>query len=193
MRISIGILSLVAAAMIVSACGTSREPSIAPLSRSKLNEVRAVFNADLSVPRVIVFFSSGCAACDTGSRALQTTLETVDGPLTVIGVWEPIFEADPAPTPKLFGNLHDRRVHQVWDPDHLMSAEMRASEVAHPGSPAQAGTRTGSADTGIMYDTVAIFRPGSRWEATLPAPDYLDVGLAAILPEVRDRIRSMQR
>ena len=39
-----------------------------------------------------------------------------------------------------------------------------------------------------MYDTVAIFPAGSRWEKTLPAPEYLEVGLEAILPKVRDRL-----
>lgn len=178
-------------ALLVGAC--AREPRTpAPLSRDKLTDVRAAFNAGAAGPRVVVFFSSGCAACDTGSRALQKILETIDGPLTIIGVWEPIFETDPAPTSRLFRNIHDARVHQLWDPDHIMSDEMRASEVAHPGSPPQARTRTNNVDTGIMYDTVALYRPGARWEATLPAADYLEVGLQAILPQVRDQIIAMQ-
>lgn len=189
MRRAIGLLAL--ATLVVACDGAPKTP--APLSRNKLSDLRAAFNADTSGPRVIVFFSSGCAACDTGSRALQKTLETIDGPLTVIGVWEPIAETDPAPTAKLFGNIKDARVHQVWDPDHIMSDEMRASELAHPGSPPQARTRTDSLDSGIMYDTVAIYGRRARWEATLPSPDYLDVGLEAILPDVRDRIIAMQR
>jgi hypothetical protein len=193
MRISIGILSLVVVAILVSACDRNPKAPLSALSRNKLSDLRAAFNADTAGPRVVVFFSSGCAACDTGSRALQNTLETLNGPLTVIGVWEPIFETDPAPTQKLFGNIKDARVHQVWDPDHIMSDEMRASELAHPGSLPQARTRTNSVDTGGMYDTVAIFRPGARWEVTLPSPDYLEVGLEAILPQVRDRIIAMQQ
>lgn len=188
----IGLVAVALIAILASAC--NREPNTpAPLSRDKVTDLRAAFNAGAAGPRVVVFFSSGCAACDTGSRALQKTLETIDGPVTIIGVWEPIFETDPAPTPKLFGNIKDARVHQVWDPDHIMSDEMRASEVAHPGSPPQARTRTNNVDTGIMYDTVAIYRPGTRWETTLPAPDYLEVGLEAILPQIRDQIAAMQR
>lgn len=158
------------------------------LSRDKLGDVKTAFNADVAGPRVIVFFSSGCAACDTGSAALQKTLTTLEGPVTLLAVWEPIVATDPAPTTKLLGNITDRRVRQLWDPDHIMSDEMRASELAHPGSAPQARTRTNSVDSGIMYDTVAIFPAGARWEATLPAPEYLEVGLEAILPKVHDHL-----
>ena len=191
MRIGIGFVACVLVTVLASAC--RRDPKVPDaLSRDTVTELRKAFNEGADGPRVIVFFSSGCAACDTGSRALQKTLETIEGRVTIVGVWEPIFEADPAPTPNLFGNIKDVRVRQVWDPDHIMSDAMRASEVAHPGSPSQARTRTNNADAGIMYDTVAIFRPGARWEATLPAPDYVEVGLESILPQVREQIIAMQ-
>ena len=170
---------------------TKAETSIVSLSRDKLDDVKATFNAGASGPRVVVFFSSGCAACDTGSAALQKMLATLGGPVTLLAVWEPIFDKDPAPTRKLLDNITDRRVHQLWDPSHVMSDEMRASEVAHPGSLPQARTRTNSVDSGIMYDTVAIFPAGSRWEATLPGPGYLDVGLEAILPQVREHLAKL--
>jgi hypothetical protein len=193
MRHLVASSGLLVLAILAAACNHGSASRARALSRDGLADVRAAFNADTSVPRVIVFFSSACSACDTGSQALEKALETIAGPLTVIAVWEPIFDTDPAPTPKLLGNLTDRRVHQVWDPDHIMSDEMRASEFAHPGSPPQARTRTGSANSGIMYDTVAIYGPGARWESTLPAPDYLEVGLEAELPAVRERIIAMAR
>ena len=179
-------------ALSLAGCANHKpDAAIAALSRAKLDEAKAAFNAGAAGPRVIVFFSSGCAACDTGSAALQKMLSTLDGPVTLLAVWEPIFDADPAPTPKLFGNITDRRVLQLWDPDHIISDEMRASELAHPGSPPQARTRTSSVDSGIMYDTVAIFPAGARWDATLPAPGYLEVGLEAILLQVHERLASM--
>jgi len=177
--------------LALAACGSP--PSVTPLTGDGLASVRASFNATPAGPRAIVFFSSGCAACDTGSRALAEALATIRGPLTLFAVWEPISDDDPPPTTHLLGNLAaDARVHQLWDPAHLMSDEMRASEAAHPGSPRQARTRTDNADSGIMYDTVALFRGGARWEATLPAPDYLEVGLAAIVLDVRQKLLAMQ-
>jgi hypothetical protein len=73
----------------------------------------------------------------------------------------------------------------------VISDETRASDVAHPGSLPQARTRTDSVNSGIVYDTVAIFPAGIRWDATLPAPEYLEVGLEAILPQVRDRLANL--
>jgi hypothetical protein len=176
-------------ALGLAGCARNKAEAVFPrLSRDRLDDVKTAFNADASGPRVIVFFSSGCAACDTGSAALQKTLATLEGTVTLLAVWEPILATDPAPTNKLLGNITDRRVRQLWDPGHIMSDEMRASEVAHPGSPPQARTRTDSVDSGIMYDTVAIFPAGVRWEATLPAPEYLEVGLEAILPKVHDHL-----
>jgi hypothetical protein len=172
--------------------GDSKAASpVPPLSRDNLGTVRSAFNDGASGPRVVVFFSSGCAACDTGSAALEKMLRTLQGSVTVLAVWEPIFDQDPSPTSKLLGNITDARVHQLWDPDHIMSDEMRASEVSHPGSPPQARTRTNSASDGIMYDTVAIFPAGARWDTALPVPEYLDVGLEAILPDVHDRLARM--
>jgi len=166
--------------------------AVAACSRSGLEEERTFFNADTSGPRMIVFFSSGCPACDTGSAALQQTLATLPGPLAVIAVWEPIFADDPPPSRRMLANLSDPRVHQLWDPSHRMSAALRAAELAHPGSPTQARTRTNDDPEGIMYDTVVIFGPGVRWGATLPPPDHLDIGLAASLPTVREQLAAFR-
>lgn len=165
---------------------------LAACSDRGLEAEQAFFNADTSSPRMIVFFSSGCPACDTGSAALQQTLATLPGPLAVIAVWEPIFADDPPPSRRMLANLSDPRVHQLWDPSHRMSAALRAAELAHPGSPTQARTRTNDDPEGIMYDTVVIFGPGVRWGATLPPPDHLDIGLAASLPTVREQLAAFR-
>jgi hypothetical protein len=115
-------------------------------------------------------------------------LESMTGPVTVFAVWEPIEPTDPPPTSHMLGHLTDARVHQLWDPDHRMSDEMRRAELAFPASPPQARTRTGSASNGIMYDTVAIFPAGARWADTLPAPDYLEVSVDKVLPDLRRAI-----
>src|SRR5262249_8676626 len=130
----------------------------------------------------------GCAACDTGSAALEQMLEQIGGPMTVFAVWEPIFAGDPQPTRAMLAHLKDPRVHQLWDPDHIMSDALRTAEQAHPGSPPQARARPASKPGGIMYDPVLLFGPGARWETTLPGPDWLEIGLAATLPELRRRL-----
>lgn len=186
---SLSLVAVTGAIVVVGVADCHSDGTAASaISAISRDDVKSAFNAAVPGPRMIVFFSSGCAACDTGSAALQRMLQTLDGPMTVLAVWEPIFDTDRPPTPKLLGNINDARVRQLWDPGHIVSDEMRASELAHPGSPSQARTRTSSMPDGIMYDTVAIFPPGSRWETTLPAPEYLEVGLEAILPDVHDRL-----
>jgi hypothetical protein len=179
------------AALVVAAfvgCSTNGTTRAKLLTRETLPSVRDAFNARIDQPRAIIFFSSGCAACDTGSAALQAMLEKLPTPVTIFAVWEPVMAADPPPTIHMLGNLEDPRVQQLWDPTHLMSNEMRATELANPGSPPQARTRTNSGPDGITYDTLVVFAPGARWEATLPVADYLEIGLEAKLDELRQQL-----
>jgi len=181
--------------LALMACGTSGTTEVAPaaLTRDTLASVKTEFNAASDRPRAIIFFSSHCAACDTGSAELQAMLDKLPAPLTLFAVWEPIAASDPPPTSHMLGNLKDRRVRQLWDPAHIFSDEMRAAELAHPGSPPQARTRTDSRPDGIMYDTLVVFGPGARWDATLPAADYLEVGIDAKLDELRAQLERFAR
>lgn len=177
------------AVFALGGCNTSGSTrSLPPLARATLPSVRDTFNAAIDRPRLIVFFSSACASCDTGSAALQAMLETLPTPVSVFAVWEPIAAVDAPPTSHMLGNLKAPHVHQLWDPAHVISDEMRAAELAHPSSPPQARTRTDSLPDGIMYDTMAVFAPGARWEATLPGADYLEVGLESKLDELRQQL-----
>jgi len=172
-----------------------RNDAVANLSspRATLPSVRDAFNAAIDRPRLIVFFSSACASCDTGSAALQAMLEKLPTPVSVFAVWEPIATVDAPPTSHMLGNLKAPHVHQLWDPAHVISDEMRAAELAHPSSPPQARTRTDSLPDGIMYDTMAVFAPGARWEATLPGADYLEVGLESKLDELRQQLETLSQ
>ena len=127
-------------------------------------------------------------ACVQGSSALQATLDEIDGDFTVFAVWEPVQPDHPAPTADVLANLHDERVLQLWDPDLVFSDAMREAEGAHEPHIPQAWLRTGEEDAGVLYDTVAMFEVGDRWEQTLPGPVYVDGGLAKVLPDVRARL-----
>lgn len=188
----------VVASLVVGAfagCGTNgtTQPNLPSLTRETLPSVRDAFNGEIDRPRAIIFFSSGCAACDTGSAALQAMLEKLPASVAVFAVWEPVMKDDPPPTSRMLGNLKDPRVHQLWDPSHIMSGEMRAAELAHQGSPSQARTRTNADPDGVMYDTLAVFAPGARWETTLPVADYLEVGLEAKLDELRQQLERIEK
>jgi hypothetical protein len=169
------------------------EPTLVTVDHTNLDVVARAFDAASDHPRMMVFFSSACGSCDSGSAALQEMLEEHAEPLFVVAVWEPIAPTDGPPPPSFVDNLRDRRVLQIWDPTHVLSDALRASEDAHPGSIPQARLRTDGVDSGILYDTVAIFGPGPHWAETLPAPDYLEGGLAAILEAVHLQLHSYRR
>lgn len=188
----------IVAALVVAAfagCGTNgtTQPKLPSLTRETLPSVKDAFNAQIDRPRAIILFSSGCAACDTGSAALEAMLEKLPASVAAFAVWEPVMKDDPPPTSKMLGNLKDPRVHQLWDPLHIMSGEMRTAELAHPGSPSQSRTRTNADPDGVMYDTLVVFAPGARWETTLPVADYLEVGLEAKLDELRQQLERVAK
>jgi hypothetical protein len=103
-------------------------------------------------------------------------------------VWEPVTTAAVPPPPDWLAIVSDPRVHQLWDPDHLLSTEILRAERAHPGSPPTAHLRTDGQPDGILYDTILLYDEGTRWQGTLPAPTWLDGGLVAVLPALRERL-----
>ncbi len=107
--------------------------------------------------------------CVRGSSALQDVLQQVPGELEVFAVWEPILRTDLVPpTSNVLSNLRDLRARQYWDPEHLMSAGL----VTGMGPEKQSG-RGPLLRKGLVWDTVAVFKPGARWEGQLPRPDYV--------------------
>src|SRR5262245_50392851 len=115
-------------------------------------------------------------------------LAEVTQPVRILAVWEPLSATAAPPTPKVLAALHDPRVQQLWDPDRLLSAEVRRAELAHPDAIPSARLRTDGRADGILYDTVVVYADGAPWEDTLPKPTWLDGGLKAVLPSLRERL-----
>jgi hypothetical protein len=120
-----------------------------------------------------------------GASALQELLDEEPAPVTVFAVWEPVGPDHGPPPAAVLARLHDPRVAQLWDPDHLVSDLLRDIEHANPGSPPQARLRTDERDDGVLYDAVVLFEPGTSWRG---APAWVDGGLAKVLPELRTRL-----
>lgn len=85
-------------------------------------------------------------------------------------VWEPVIATDVAPpTTGTLKRIHDRRVVQFWDHDRVLSADIVNSVLAAPD-------RYGLADQvyadSIVWDAVALFPPGVRWELDFPVPTF---------------------
>jgi hypothetical protein len=55
-----------------------------------LGQLKAAFNAADRVPRLMVFFTDGCAACIEAARGVRQILEQIQPAPMVIVVWESV-------------------------------------------------------------------------------------------------------
>ena len=95
---------------------------------------------------------------------MQDVLGNKDGAaVRVLVVWEPILVTDIAPPiSAVLGRLSDRRVRQFWDPDHLMSAQMKKD--ARPPQPVEECCER----RGHLWDLAAVYPAGVTWTERLP-------------------------
>ena len=83
--------------------------------------------------------------------------------IRVFAVWEPILPTDVSkPMGFVLNRLSDRRVTQFWDEDHVLATWM--SQDARPPQP----TQRCCIRNGHLWDLVAIYRAGEKWETQMP-------------------------
>jgi len=127
-----------------------------------------------------------------GASALEKVLEeekTV--PLRVLVVWEPVIDSDVGPpSARELARVSDKRATQFWDERRLLSQEMVEAARADAKHPERAERLK---DEGIVWDFVAIFPPGARWEARVPEPDYYFSPVVKGIGDVRTRLRAAPR
>ncbi len=105
----------------------------------------------------------------------------------VLAVWEPILPTDwSAPGTMTLRRLHDRRVRQFWDPNHLIAAAIEKAEVSGALHPHCCERK------GFLWDLTAAYAPGARWGDALPEPVLLDgpvvdtvIGLDAVVANAK--------
>lgn len=93
-------------------------------------------------------------------------------------VWEPVLPTDWAPpTTTALTRISDRRAAQFWDHGRLLSERMWAAGVRSP----LAGS--------VIWDFVALFPPGARWDAAFPKPAFTGAPVANVRGDVRLLLR----
>jgi hypothetical protein len=114
-----------------------------------------------------------------GASALQDLLtRTPDPALAAFVVWEPVIWSDLAPPlTGVLGRVSDRRAAQIWDRELLVSAEVRRAIGADE-------------DVSVVWDCVAVYPPGTRWDDRLPAPVFIDCPVVEAIDEVGRRLSS---
>ena len=100
----------------------------------------------------------------------------------VFVVWEPVIASDLAPpTTGTLSRIHDRRAVQYWDHDRALSADIVRAIMAAPERYDLAEEQY--ADS-IVWDTVAVFPPGARWEQEFPVPTFYRFPVVDAAPEL---------
>jgi hypothetical protein len=116
----------------------------------------------------------------------------------VLVVWEHVTPSDrmmPMPTTSVLMRVSDRRARQFWDEERLLSKLMSRDL---PRDTLASVAETNSSGGAVAWDCVAVFRPGVRWGARFPIPDWsgrpvadvtegLRRGLAAAEDTTRER------
>jgi len=79
-------------------------------------------------------------------------------------VWEPVILTDVGPpTTSVMARLSDPRVIQFWDPGKILSRAMVDR---------WKGKIPGVTDETVVWDFVALFDPGARWDGGPPESRY---------------------
>jgi len=106
-----------------------------------------------------------------GASALQSVLDQVHGQrLRVFIVWEPVIWTDMGPPGgSVLSRISDSRTAHFWDQDLLLSKKL-VQEQNRSGVRVEA--KGGSDPDAIIWDFVAVFPPGARWDETFPQSVY---------------------
>lgn len=155
-------------------------PSDPPLVALEVAGLRDSLNAAAVGVRVVGLFSHTCAVCLRGAHELQSAMAAVlHLDARVFVVWEAVLATDwDPPSTGTLSLVPDPRATQFWDRPCGVSAAIHAA-----GDPRVLGRRR--LKGAIVWDYVAVFAPGTRWERRYPAPDYAASPVVAIVDELR--------
>ncbi len=122
-----------------------------------------------------------------GASALNDLLAEFDhAPLRVFVVWEPVIWSDIAPpTSAALRLVDDSRAIQYWDGARALSDEILRTI---RNDPARFGFDEAPSEDFVVWDVVAVFPKGSRWDASPPAPLYQGAPVASAIGEARQAL-----
>ena len=113
-----------------------------------------------------------------GASAIQKLLdEQRDAGIKVLVIWEPVLPTDlGAPSTMTLKRISDLRVAQYWDKEHLVSQSL------------------GEGDReSLVWDYVAVYEPGKRWDKGPPDPIYSSVPVVRAIDGTREAIEKQFR
>ena len=87
-----------------------------------------------------------------------------------------------APASSVLRRLSDGRVHQYWDPHHLLAAQMK-KDAREPQPVQDCCIRSG-----ILWDLAAVYPPGAIWSDRMPAATVFNGPVVDVTDAINDSI-----
>jgi hypothetical protein len=98
-------------------------------------------------------------------------------------VWEPILASDfMAPTTGVLHRIPDPRARHYWDEKHGLAKRM-ARDARPPQPPPNCCDQDG-----ILWDLVAVYSKGARWDAALPPATVFDGPVVLVTEKIEAAI-----
>lgn len=127
-----------------------------------------------------------------GASALQAVFDKRPAAeLRVLVVWLPVVPTDIAPpTTGVLARLHDSRATQFWDEGRLTSKTIRSTVEKSPTwvKPEDQDLCWGQ---GVVWDFVAVFPAGARWDEQLPRPDFYGYPVVRSMDGLEKRLKAI--
>ena len=109
--------------------------------------------------------------------------------VSVLVVWEPVLLTDvAAPRSSTLSLISDVRAAQFWDEDLALSNEiLRVAREDPAGRPLLAEAEPG----GVVWDFIALYPPGVRWEGSPPEPALAGATVIEAIGGVESHLESL--
>jgi hypothetical protein len=106
----------------------------------------------------------------------------------VLVVWEPILPTDwRPPSGSTLGRIPDGRVHQFWDPKHVVSAELKVRAARTPPQPKP----DCCVQKGFYWDEAILYPAGTRWKDA-PASLFWNGPVVKVIPSLDKKLLELQ-
>jgi hypothetical protein len=106
--------------------------------------------------------------------------------LSALIVWEPVIASDTGPpAASVLSRLSDTRSVHFWDEDRSLSKALVQEAIRNPSL---FGTEVPSTPDTIVWDFVAVFPPGARWDGSFPQPVYYGAPVVEHIEQVNSRL-----
>ena len=127
-----------------------------------------------------------------GASAVDSLLRRDTTALALLVVWEHVTPSDHGlvlPGTSVLARVRDPRAMQFWDDTRALSARMVADL---PADTLASVAQIESSDVKIVWDCVALFRPGMIWQERFPVPDWSGRPVIDVLDTFRRRLAAME-